>query len=99
VLFKAAQWTYQTIKALGLGLIAFEDLGNIGKSYRRHDEIGTPLCVTIDFNSLTHQSDTPNLDMTVTVRERDTLHQTRVPLSKLLTDLPQYFQAPQLASQ
>jgi glycyl-tRNA synthetase len=48
----------------------FDDNGNIGKRYRRQDEIGTPLCVTIDFDTLS--------DGTVTVRDRDTMEQTRV---------------------
>jgi glycyl-tRNA synthetase len=54
----------------------FDDNGNIGKRYRRQDEIGTPHCVTIDFDTLT--------DNTVTVRDRDTGEQTRVPITKLL---------------
>ena len=54
----------------------FDDNGNIGKRYRRQDEIGTPYCVTIDF-------DTVN-DDTVTVRDRDTGEQIRVPITKLL---------------
>jgi glycyl-tRNA synthetase len=54
----------------------FDDNGNIGKRYRRQDEIGTPHCVTIDFDTLT--------DNTVTVRDRDTGEQTRVPIEKLL---------------
>lgn len=53
----------------------FDDNGNIGKRYRRQDEIGTPLCVTIDFDTLS--------DETVTVRDRDTMKQERVPLKEL----------------
>jgi glycyl-tRNA synthetase len=53
----------------------FDDNGNIGKRYRRQDEIGTPYCVTIDFDTLT--------DDTVTVRERDSGEQTRVPITEL----------------
>lgn len=53
----------------------FDDNGNIGKRYRRQDEIGTPYCVTIDFDSL-EQDD-------VTIRDRDTMEQTRLPLSSL----------------
>lgn len=53
----------------------FDDNGNVGKRYRRQDEIGTPYCVTIDFDTLT--------DHAVTVRDRDTMQQERVPLSQL----------------
>ncbi len=55
----------------------FDDNGNIGKRYRRQDEIGTPFCITIDFDTLT--------DDTVTLRSRDTGEQERVPISQLLT--------------
>jgi glycyl-tRNA synthetase len=55
--------------------IDFDDAGAIGRRYRRHDEIGTPFCVTIDFDSLT--------DHAVTVRERDTMAQERVAMDKL----------------
>jgi len=53
----------------------FDDNGNIGKRYRRQDEIGTPYCVTIDFDTLS--------DETVTVRERDSGEQKRVPIQEL----------------
>ena len=53
----------------------FENNGNIGKNYRRHDEIGTPICITIDFDTLE--------DGTVTVRDRDTMNQKRVKESEL----------------
>jgi glycyl-tRNA synthetase len=56
--------------------VEFDDAGNIGKMYRRQDEIGTPYCVTIDYDSLTTD--------TVTVRERDTMKQERIPTKKLL---------------
>jgi glycyl-tRNA synthetase len=55
----------------------WDDNGNIGKRYRRQDEIGTPQCVTIDFQTLE--------DRTVTVRDRDTTEQTRVPIDELLS--------------
>ena len=50
----------------------YDDAGSIGKRYRRQDEIGTPLCVTYDFDS--------ENDHCVTVRDRDTMEQIRVPL-------------------
>jgi glycyl-tRNA synthetase len=55
--------------------IDFDDSGAIGRRYRRQDEIGTPFCITVDFDSLEDQA--------VTVRERDTMSQERVSLSKL----------------
>ncbi len=57
----------------------FDDTGSIGKRYRRRDEIGTPFCITFDFDS-------PE-DGCVTVRDRDTMQQVRVPI----TDLKEYF--------
>ncbi|HKV85607.1 MAG TPA: glycine--tRNA ligase [Ktedonobacterales bacterium] len=60
----------------GLGLIQYDDTGgNIGKRYRRQDEIGTPYCVTVDFDSLE--------DRQVTIRERDSMAQRRVPIVEL----------------
>jgi glycyl-tRNA synthetase len=53
----------------------FDDAGNIGKMYRRQDEIGTPLCITVDFESLDNND--------VTVRDRDTMKQERVKISEL----------------
>ncbi len=57
----------------------FDDNGNIGKRYRRQDEIGTPHCVTIDFDTLE--------DDTVTLRDRDTGEQRRVPITALQAEL------------
>jgi len=62
------------------GRVAFDDNGNIGKRYRRQDEIGTPFCVTIDFDTL---GENPDLLDTVTVRDRDTGEQNRMPLADL----------------
>jgi glycyl-tRNA synthetase len=53
----------------------YDDTGAIGKLYRRQDEIGTPYCVTVDFQSLE--------DGTVTVRDRDTMQQVRIPASEV----------------
>ena len=58
-----------------LGNCEFDDRGNIGKRYRRQDEIGTPFCVTYDFES--------EEDGCVTVRERDTMAQERVKIEDL----------------
>lgn len=57
------------------GAVMWDDNGNIGKRYRRQDEIGTPYCVVIDFDTLE--------DNTVTIRDRDTTEQKRVPISEL----------------
>ena len=64
---------------LGVGRVLFENTGNIGKGYRRHDEVGTPLCITVDFQTLE--------DETVTVRDRDTMEQERVNVSVLADHL------------
>ncbi len=54
----------------------YDDAGSIGKRYRRHDEIGTPFCITYDFDS--------EADHAVTVRDRDTMQQERIAIDKLL---------------
>ncbi|MGL4549993.1 MAG: glycine--tRNA ligase [Gemmataceae bacterium] len=59
--------------------VAYDDSGNIGKSYRRQDEAGTPYCFTIDHTTLQ--------DQTVTIRDRDTLAQRRVPLDGVQAEL------------
>ena len=58
------------LRKLGIGRIEMENSGNIGKNYRRHDEIGTPVCITVDHQTLE--------DGTVTLRYRDTMDQVRV---------------------
>ena len=55
--------------------VDFDDAGSIGKRYRREDEIGTPVCITYDFDSLE--------DNCVTVRDRDTMEQKRIPIAEL----------------
>ncbi|MFB6138377.1 MAG: glycine--tRNA ligase [Halobacteriaceae archaeon] len=59
--------------------VTYDDAGNIGRRYRRQDEVGTPFCVTVDYETLD--------DDTVTVRDRDTTDQTRVPLDDLADHL------------
>lgn len=59
--------------------IAWDDNGNIGKRYRRQDEIGTPFCVTIDFDTL---GENPDLKDTVTLRHRDTGEQERLTIAE-----------------
>jgi glycyl-tRNA synthetase len=63
----------------------YDDTGAIGKLYRRQDEIGTPFCVTVDFETLGDKG--PELKETVTVRDRDSMQQERVPISELATYL------------
>ena len=56
-------------------MVDFDETGSIGKRYRREDEIGTPLCITYDFES--------ENDNCVTVRDRDTMEQVRIPITEL----------------
>ena len=62
-------------------MVDFDDSGSIGKRYRREDEIGTPLCITVDFQTVGDEN-TP-ADNCVTVRDRDTMEQVRIPISQL----------------
>jgi glycyl-tRNA synthetase len=57
----------------------YDDAGAIGRRYRRQDEIGTPYCVTVDFDTLS--------DRQVTVRDRDSMAQERLPIDQLVTHL------------
>ena len=56
-------------------MVDYDDAGSIGKRYRRQDEIGTPFCITYDFDSVE--------DGCVTVRDRDTMEQVRIPIAGL----------------
>jgi glycyl-tRNA synthetase len=60
-------------------LVDYDETQAIGRRYRRQDEIGTPLCVTVDFDSLD--------DGAVTIRERDTTQQVRVPIDALVGEV------------
>ena len=71
------------LQKLRMGRVLLENSGNIGKSYRRHDEIGTPLCITVDFQSLE--------DNTITIRDRDTMEQTRINIEEIVSYFQQYF--------
>ena len=62
-------------------MIDFDDAGSIGKRYRREDEIGTPYCITVDFATVGDEN-TP-ADNAVTIRDRDTMEQVRVPIAEL----------------
>ena len=68
---------------LNLGRITIENTGNIGKSYRKHDEIGTPLCITVDYDTIE--------DNKVTFRDRDTMEQRSIDLGSLEKDVLDFF--------
>lgn len=74
-----ARQIYLQLKAYSLGPIAWDDRGNIGKRYYAQDEIGTPICITVDFQTLE--------DDTVTIRDRDTMKQERIAVSDIKTHL------------
>ncbi len=65
------------LQKLRLGRVVVENTGNIGKNYRKHDEVGTPMCITVDFDSLEKQL--------VTIRNRDTMEQESIDI-KLVPD-------------
>ncbi|MDA1208944.1 MAG: glycine--tRNA ligase [bacterium] len=68
----------------------FDVTGSIGKRYRRQDEIGTPLCITVDFGTLGEEDEQGALD-TVTIRDRDTLEQKRVPIANLREEIAKHW--------
>ena len=73
------------LKQLSIGRIRYEDTGNVGKAYRRNDEIGTPICITVDFDTFESQPET------ITVRDRDTMQQQRVAVGELKSWILDYF--------
>ena len=75
---EVAQKIYRELKTTGMN-IYYSDKGAIGKRYARQDEAGTPFCITVDGDTLT--------DGTVTIRERDTLNQRRIPAEECLAEL------------
>lgn len=79
-LIPTARAIYETVRKLGLWKVEYDDSQSIGRRYRRQDEIGTPLCVTVDFETVEH-------DQSVTIRDRDTMGQTRVSISNLVSTL------------
>ena len=62
-------------------MVDFDDSGSIGKRYRREDEIGTPFCITVDFDTVGDAEKAG--DGCVTVRERDSMTQERIPIDAL----------------
>ena len=79
-----AREVYTMLKKGIRGLVRWDDNGNIGKRYRRQDEIGTPYCITIDFDSL---GEKPELKDTVTIRDRDTGEQERISVEDILSQI------------
>ena len=71
------------LQNLRMGRVLLENSGNIGKSYRRHDEIGTPLCMTVDFQSIE--------DNTITIRDRDSMEQKRINIENTIDYFQKYF--------
>ena len=84
-LMQKAEDIKSRIMMLGIGKVVLETSGNVGKAYRKHDEIGTPLCITIDFETLEKDPET------VTIRDRDTMSQIRLPVSELLNYVSNFF--------
>jgi glycyl-tRNA synthetase len=78
-LVEKAQEIYKILKK-EFGSVVFDDNGNIGKRYRRQDEIGTPFCVTIDFDTIEKSAG-------VTIRDRDSGEQERVGESNLISHI------------
>ena len=68
-------------------MVDYDETGSIGKRYRREDEIGTPLCITVDFETVGDESKAA--DNCVTVRDRDTMEQVRIPISELKSYIEQ----------
>jgi glycyl-tRNA synthetase len=62
--------------------VSYDEIGSIGKRYRRYDEIGTPFCVTVDFQTL-DEIEQLKLDATVSIRDRDSMQQERIKISEL----------------
>ena len=71
------------LQSLGRGRVLLENTGNIGKSYRKHDEVGTPMCITIDFDSLENN--------TITIRDRDSMDQKTIQIQELTTYFSNFF--------
>ena len=79
-----AEQITQSLKQARIGRVVLENTGNIGKAYRRHDEVGTPYCITVDFDTIAAADSNPEWHNTVTIRHRDTLEQTRIPINDIL---------------
>ncbi|MCT4552744.1 MAG: glycine--tRNA ligase [Alphaproteobacteria bacterium] len=78
-----ARELHSALKKLQLGRVVFENTGNIGKNYRKHDEIGTPMCITVDFDTIEKGL--------VTVRDRDTMEQTVVKFDEIVDFVKDFY--------
>ncbi|MCH2320034.1 MAG: glycine--tRNA ligase [SAR202 cluster bacterium] len=80
-----AHEVHEMIRGAGIvdGLVEYDDTQSIGRRYRRQDEIGTPICVTVDFDSLD--------DRAITIRDRDTMEQIRVPIEGMIEEIRAHF--------
>ncbi len=88
-LVKKARAIYEDLK--GEFNIQYDETGSIGKRYRRQDEIGTPVCITVDFDSLK--------DETVTLRDRDSMEQIRIKIDKVENALDNILKGEEFAKQ
>ena len=82
-LVKLAHDIKKSLQKYQIGRVVVENTGNIGKSYRKHDEIGTPLCMTIDFDSLEKN--------TLTIRDRDSMEQKTIKMDDVEHFFINYF--------
>ena len=80
-IMKVAQELAHELRTTLQAKVVLENTGNIGKAYRRHDEIGTPFCITVDFDTI--GADDATHPHCVTIRDRDTMAQSHIPLSKV----------------
>lgn len=64
--------------------VFYDEGGAVGRRYRRQDEVGTPFCITVDFETLGEEGSDPALKDTVTIRHRDSMEQERVPVKDIL---------------
>jgi glycyl-tRNA synthetase len=84
-LVRKAKAIKDELQELGLGRVILENTGNIGKNYRKHDEIGTPICVTVDYETLENEKES------VTIRDRDSMKQTRIPINEITSYFKDYY--------
>lgn len=82
---KTAKEIKNELQKLGLGRVLYENTGNVGKAYRRHDEVGTPICVTVDFSTIEDEG------APVTIRDRDTMEQITIPRAELKQYVINYY--------
>ena len=86
VLAGPAQKLHQELSKLFM--VDYDDTGSIGKRYRRQDEIGTPYCITLDFQTV--GDDNTPADHAVTIRNRDTMEQVRIPMDQVAAWLTEH---------